>query len=216
MIQALGSWFSAYTYMGVKAYKSEHGLRRPTKDATLLTSHEVAGRTTRQSNALFSWLLKACLTYQLYEWLRVGQLPHTLPHCCVACSTNTDCVEVTVKSVGCCFAENVGIAACKLYTFYAFTLPFISIFWHIFTCCCSAQAHWTATVHFAFLAATGAFVLSLLPFLYFGFHTYWHWRRTCTNSLHPSAATGVDNSSQEAPEAQSGDVHPTFVYCCNP
>ncbi|DBA70834.1 TPA: hypothetical protein ACH3X2_011607 [Trebouxia sp. C0005] len=120
--------------MGVKAYKSEHGLRRPTKDATLLTSHEVAGRTTRQSNALFSWLLKACLTYQLYEWLR---------------------------------------------------------------------AHWTATVHFAFLAATGAFVLSLLPFLYFGFHTYWHWRHTCTNSLHPSAATGVDNSSQEAPEAQS-------------
>jgi len=83
-MQAVGSWFSAYTYMGVKAYKSEHGLRRPTNEATLLTSHEVAGRTTHQSNSLFSWLFKACLAYQLYEWLRVRQLPHTLPHCCMA------------------------------------------------------------------------------------------------------------------------------------
>lgn len=72
-MQAVGSWFSAYTYMGVKAYKSEHGLRRPTNEATLLTSHEVAGRTTHQSNSLFSWLFKACLAYQLYEWLRVRQ-----------------------------------------------------------------------------------------------------------------------------------------------
>lgn len=83
-MQALGSWFSAYTYMGVKAYKSEHGLRRPTKDATFLTSHEAAGRTTHQSNALFSWLFKACLAYQLYEWLWVSQLPHILPHFCMA------------------------------------------------------------------------------------------------------------------------------------
>jgi len=80
--------------------------------------------------------------------------------------------------------------------------------WHIFTCCCSAQAHWTATVHFAFLAATGAFILSLLPFLYFGFHTYWHWYHTDSkDSLQPSAATGVNEPSQEASEAQSGDPH---------
>jgi len=77
LMQALGNWFSAHTYMGVKAYKSEHGLRRPTKDAALLASHEAAGRTNHQSNALFSWLFKACLAYQLYEWLRVSQLPCT-------------------------------------------------------------------------------------------------------------------------------------------
>ena len=59
--------------MGVKAYQSQHSSRQPTADQTegLLTSHEVAGRTTHQSNALFSWLFKACVAYQLYEWLRV-------------------------------------------------------------------------------------------------------------------------------------------------
>ncbi|DBB16654.1 TPA: hypothetical protein ACH3X3_014907 [Trebouxia sp. C0006] len=73
-----------------------------------------------------------------------------------------------------------------------------------FTSGCGAQAHWTATVHFAFLAATGAFILSLLPFLYFGFHTYWHWYHTDSkDSLQPSAATGVDDPRQEASEAQS-------------
>ena len=72
-IQALGSWLSAYTHMGVKAYQSQHSSRQPTADqsAGLLTSHEAAGRTTHQSNALFSWLFKACLAYQLYDWLRV-------------------------------------------------------------------------------------------------------------------------------------------------
>ena len=216
-MQALGSWFSAYTYMGVKAYKSEHGLRRPTKDSTLLTSHEVAGRTTHQSNALFSWLFKACLAYQLYEWLRVSQLSHTLLHCCTACSKDTKCVEVTVKPVGCCSAENVGIATCKLNTSICTHTAVHVILWHIFTCCCSVQAHWTATVHFAYLAATGTFVLSLLPFLYFGFHTYWHWYRADSkDSPQPSAATGVDNPSQEASEAQSGDLHPTPMFCCMP
>ena len=125
------------------------------------------------------------------------------------------CVEVTVKSVGCCSAENAGIATCKLYTSICAHAAVPVILWHIVTCCCSAQAHWTATVHFAFLAATGAFVLSLLPFLYFGFHTYWHWYRTDSkDSLQPSTATSVDEPSQEASEAQSGDLHPTFMYSC--
>ena len=72
-MQALGSWLSAYTKMGVKAYQSEHSSRKPTAEQVpaLLTSHEAAGRTTHQSNALFSWLFRACLAYQLYEWLRV-------------------------------------------------------------------------------------------------------------------------------------------------
>lgn len=75
-VQAVGNWLSAYTNMGVKAYQSQHSSRQPTADqaARLLTSHEAAGRTTHQSNALFSWLFKACLAYQLYEWLQVRGL----------------------------------------------------------------------------------------------------------------------------------------------
>ncbi len=131
----------------------------------------------------------------------------------MACSKDTICVEVTVKSVGCCFADNVSTAIYKLNTsICSHTAVHVRCLWHIFTCCCSAQAHWTATVHFAFLAVTGAFVLSLLPFLYFGFHTYWHWYHTDSKgSLQPSAATGADEPSQETSEAQSGDLHPTCI-----
>ena len=40
---------------------------------------------------------------------------------------DTDCVEI--KSVGCRFAGNVGIAVCKLYTFiFTLTLPFMLFF----------------------------------------------------------------------------------------
>ena len=75
-VQAVGNWLSAYTNMGVKAYQSQHSSRQPTADqaARLVTSHEAAGRTTHHSNALFSWLFKACLAYQLYEWLQVRRL----------------------------------------------------------------------------------------------------------------------------------------------
>lgn len=81
-MQALGSWLSAYTQMGVKAYQSEHGSRQPTAERVpgLLTSHEAAGRTTHHSNALFSWLFRACLAYQLYEWLRVKTPAHNFDY----------------------------------------------------------------------------------------------------------------------------------------
>ena len=72
--QALGSWLSAYTHMGVKAYKTEHGSRRPVPDEPQVNVHEAVGHTAHHSNALFSWLFKACLAYQLYEWLRVRRL----------------------------------------------------------------------------------------------------------------------------------------------
>ena len=62
--------------------------------AGLLTSHEAAGRTTHQSNALFSWLFKACLAYQLYEWLRVRCLLKTFVCTCKLCEMST--VELTL------------------------------------------------------------------------------------------------------------------------
>ena len=70
--QAIGQWLSAYTNMGVKAYQKEHASRRPTAEQP--TSYEAAGRTTHQSNKLFSWLFKACIAYQLYDWLQVTLL----------------------------------------------------------------------------------------------------------------------------------------------
>ncbi|KAL3143003.1 hypothetical protein ABBQ38_003282 [Trebouxia sp. C0009 RCD-2024] len=141
--QALGNWLSAYTHMGVKAYKSQHSSRQPNvaRLAGSLTSHEAAGRTTHQSNALFSWLFKACLAYQLYDWLR---------------------------------------------------------------------AHWSTTVHLALLATTTSFVLSLLPFLYFALHQYWHWyqnskthlgiapEREAAASVDRSKVSGQDGARQES------------------
>lgn len=98
--QALGSWLSAYTSMGVKAYKSEHGSRRPTKDDTLHTSHAAARHTTHHSNALFSWLFKACIAYQLYEWLWVSPIPAVFLKSGSACQMH--CVMVPCSTCSCC------------------------------------------------------------------------------------------------------------------
>ena len=76
-MQAFGEWLSTYSNMGMKAYKSEHAFRRPTVEQPLLTSHEAAGRFTHQSNKLFSWLFRACLAYQLYDWLQVKRIALT-------------------------------------------------------------------------------------------------------------------------------------------
>ena len=83
--QAVGQWLSAYTNMGVKAYQKEHASRRPTAEQAMLTSHEAVGHTTHQSNKLFSWLFKACIAYQLYDWLQVILLDIKLSHCVAQC-----------------------------------------------------------------------------------------------------------------------------------
>ena len=90
--------------------------------------------------------------------------------------------------------------------------------WNLVACCdsiqvtvveigCSAQAHWSATVHLALLAVTSSFVLSLLPFLYFALHQYWHWYQSSKaptgTTAEKGAAASSDNSSATHQDGQS-------------
>lgn len=62
-------------------------------------------------------------------------------------------------------------------------------------------------MHLALLAITTSFVLSLLPFLYFALHQYWHWYQNSKASPGTApereAAASVDRSKGMAQDGQS-------------
>lgn len=62
-------------------------------------------------------------------------------------------------------------------------------------------------MHLALLATTTSFVLSLLPFLYFALHQYWHWYQNSKTHLgiapEREAAASVDRSKVSGQDGQS-------------
>ena len=77
LVQAFGSWMSAYTQMGVKAYQSEHGAKQR-RFHSRHPAFDHVHKPKHPSNVLFSWLFKACVTFQLYKWLQVNTFAHAM------------------------------------------------------------------------------------------------------------------------------------------
>ena len=79
-LQKLSQWVGDYTQLGIQAARARslqqpRALHRPPASLKGLHSqHSLAAVDHAGSRALFRWLIRACLLYELLQWLQVREL----------------------------------------------------------------------------------------------------------------------------------------------